>query len=80
MMAGHMARSPSSRVAVSLRLKPELAAKMKSFVRDHAGKPLFLTLSTFAEDAIERHLRLLEAEVEGAARRDRTTPSPNHRR
>jgi len=80
-MADQMSRKPEARVSVSVRLRPEVAALMKSFVRDHAGKPLFLTLSTFTEAAIERHVAHLSAELEGRTTSHRhNSSSPNHRR
>jgi hypothetical protein len=76
-----MPRRPEARVAVSIRLRPELVARLKTFVRDQAGQPLYLTLSTCCEAAIERHLAYLTAELEGqSATPRRTSPSQNHRR
>lgn len=77
-MMASVPRSPSSRVAVSLRLDPVLAERVREFVRDHAGKPAFLTMSSFAEAALEAHLAALSAELEGRVPSSRTS-SPNHR-
>lgn len=52
------------RVPIAIRLDRELAARVKAFVRDHAGRPLFLSMSSFAEAAFEAHLKTLARQVE----------------
>ncbi len=72
---------PRSKVSIAPRISPELASELRTFIRDFAGAPLYLTLSSFAEGAFRRHLDALHAEVEGrASQRRNLAPLPNHRR
>ncbi len=48
---------------LSVRVRADLAARLRTFVRDNAGKPLYLTLASFCEDAIEAHLRSMERKL-----------------
>ncbi len=58
-----------------MRLDAALVAEMREFVRDQAGKPLYLNPSAFIEGAITAHLvtlkRRLEEGEKGAVDRDR---------
>jgi hypothetical protein len=66
-----MARKPSPRIAVSFRLRPEAAKRIRSFLRDHAGKPLYLQPSAFAEAALLREVERLSLVLAGALPADR---------
>jgi hypothetical protein len=50
--------------AVAFRLSPKLAERLRSFLRDNAGKPHFVKPCSFGESAIERELDRLESEFE----------------
>jgi hypothetical protein len=72
---------PRSKVSIALRVPPELAREVREFVRFYAGSPLFLTVTTFGEAALRRHLAALREEVEGrSAGSRRLSPLSNHRR
>lgn len=76
-----MPRSPRTKTSVAVRLRSELANEMRVFIKDNAGKPLYLTLSSFAEEAVERHLAFLNAQLEGRSATSRLPASPaNHSR
>lgn len=49
--------------AITLRLSSELVDAFRTFCRDHAGKPLYLSPASFAEEAISQHLIKLRREV-----------------
>lgn len=51
------------RVAVTARIRSDLADEVRSFVRDQAGRPLYLSLSEFTEAAFLRHLALLRHQL-----------------
>lgn len=59
----------SSRVTLSVRVRADVAERVREFVRDNAGKPLYLTLATFIEGAVEAHLTALGRELEQPTRR-----------
>jgi len=44
------------RKAVSFRIRSDLVARMRSHIRDHSGKPMYLALAPFLESAIEREI------------------------
>lgn len=69
-------RSP--RVTLSVRVRPEVAARVREFVRDNAGRPLYLSLAGFIEAAAEAHLAALERQLAGDQPHPR--PSANSRR
>ena len=72
---------PRPKVSIALRVSPDLAAEVRAFVRDYAGSPLYLSLSSFSEEALRRHLDALRAEVEGRTTSSRRlSPLSNHRR
>lgn len=47
-----------------MRLNAALVAEMREFIRDAAGKPLYLTGSKFLEAAIEQHLKKMRQLVD----------------
>jgi hypothetical protein len=55
-MAGHI---PPPRKNIGARIRADLADEIRDFVRDQAGKPLFLTVTSFLEEAAEAHLKTL---------------------
>lgn len=57
-----MASTP--RVALTARVRADLAEEVRAFVRDQAGRPLYLTLSSFAEEAFARHLAHVRHQLE----------------
>lgn len=57
---------PESRKAVSVRIKPSLLARMRRHIRDHAGRPMYLSLAPFLEAAIEREIERTELIASGA--------------
>lgn len=59
----------TSRVTLSVRVRADIAARVREFVRDNAGKPLYLTLAAFVEAAAEAHLAALSRELEPPSRR-----------
>lgn len=68
---GGMGRRSEPRVAVSFRLRPEAAKRIKAFLRDHAGRPLYLKPSEFAEQALIREVERLGLVLAGALPLDR---------
>ncbi len=54
----------SKKKAVTLRLDANLVDELRGFCRDHAGKPLYLTLSGVAEAALAEHLESLKRRVD----------------
>ena len=58
-----MAKQPI-RKSVSFRLRADIIAQLREFVRDHAGKPLYLEIGTFVEEAIIRHLNFTDKRLE----------------
>ena len=71
---------PRGKTSIALRVPPDLANEVRTFVRDYAGSPLYLNMTTFCEAALREHLDRLRAEVEGLSSRRVLAPSPNHRR
>ena len=49
-------RRSNSRVTLSVRIDKALLERMRAFVRDNAGKPLYLSTGGFLEAALEAHL------------------------
>jgi hypothetical protein len=45
------------------RIDATLADRMHAFCRDHAGKPLYLSVNKFVEQAIAAHLDTLQDQV-----------------
>jgi hypothetical protein len=54
-----------SRSTLSTRVRTDLLVRLREFVRDNAGKPLYLTMSSFIEEAIEVHLEAVERRLSG---------------
>jgi hypothetical protein len=52
----------------SVRIDAALIAQLRSFVKDHAGKPLYLEMGSFVEGAITQHLALIEREIDSLER------------
>jgi len=89
-----MPKRSDPKVAVSFRLTPAGARRIKRFLADYAGKPLFLKPSSFAEAALLREVQRLELVLSGALPLDRvagggaddggdpptTPPTPSRRR
>lgn len=48
------------RVTVSVKLTQETVVRLRTFVRDNAGKPLYLEMGTFVEQAIVAQLDAYE--------------------
>jgi hypothetical protein len=65
------------RTTLSVRVRTDLAARLREYVRDNAGKPLYLNMSGFFEAAIERHIAALERELAGEAPTRRRTLDNN---
>lgn len=57
----------SPKKTVTLRLPAELVDEFRTLVRDYAGKPHYLTLSSFIETALAEHLKRLTREIEGGS-------------
>lgn len=68
-----MGKRSDPKVAVSFRLSPAGAKRIRRFLADYAGKPLFLKPSSFAEAALLREADRLELILSGALPADRTT-------
>jgi hypothetical protein len=51
------------RTTLSARVRRDLLERMRVFVRDHAGKPLYLDTASFVEGAIEAHLEACERKI-----------------
>jgi hypothetical protein len=51
---------------MTFRLSPESAKRIKSFLADYAGKPLFLKPGPWAEEALLREVQRLELVLVGA--------------
>ena len=64
-------RPSQKRIPVSIRLLPELVARARNLVRDEAGKPRFLTLTSLTEAALETEMARIERLVEDADDADR---------
>jgi hypothetical protein len=51
---------------MTLRLDATLAAELRAFVKDNAGRPLYLHLSSFANEALAQHLAAMRRKAEEA--------------
>lgn len=61
MNEGMPSQRPSpKRIPVSIRIRSDLIAKAKALARDFAGKPLYLSLSSLTESALEREIARIE--------------------
>ena len=72
----------SAKKTVTLRLPAELVDDLRTFCRDYAGKPHYLSVTTFIEAAISDHLTRLKRRVEGGSSTALPPPEDNasHRR
>lgn len=57
--------TPPPRKNIGARINADLADELRTFVRDNAGRPLFLTVTNFLEDAIAAHLERCKGQLEG---------------
>jgi predicted DNA-binding protein len=48
-----------------VRIPPETVERLKAFVRDNAGKPLYLTVNAFVDEAIKRHIDHVQRQLDG---------------
>ena len=53
-----------SRISISFRLPRPLVERLRAFVRDNAGKPKYLKLGPFVEEAISAHIDRVEEEID----------------
>lgn len=51
------------RVTLSVKLTEVTVNRLRTFVRDNAGKPLYLEMGTFVEQAILAHLNTCESRL-----------------
>jgi hypothetical protein len=72
----------SPKKTVTLRLPAELVDELRTFCRDYAGKPHYLSVTTFIEAAISDHLTRLKRQIEGVSSAALPAPEENssHRR
>ncbi len=65
-MAIHQGVKPSddSRISISFRLPRPLVERLRAFVRDNAGKPKYLKLGPFVEEAISAHIDRVEEDLD----------------
>jgi hypothetical protein len=61
-----MAKRDSSRKTISVRVTKATAERMRLFLRDYCGKPLYLKPGEFVEKAILREIQRLEMVLSGA--------------
>jgi hypothetical protein len=60
-----MPRQRRPRVSLSVRIPADLAERVRTCCRDQAGRPLYLTLSSFSEAAFEAQLDVVERQLSG---------------
>lgn len=70
----------AERITVSVKLTKATAERLRTFVRDQAGKPLYLEMGTFVEKAINDAIDLLEDGVADVIEPRRQSPQPKVRR
>jgi len=58
----------AKRVTVAFRLSPAAAGRIKSFLRDFSGKPLYVRAGQLAESALLREIDRLERQMQGTTR------------
>jgi len=63
---GGMARPRSNRVAITFRVSPEAAARIKTWLRDNAGRPLYARPGPWAEVALLREIERQDLILTGA--------------
>lgn len=49
-----------SRISFSIRVTPAFAARLRGFIRDNAGRPLYLELGSFVETTLTREIDRIE--------------------
>lgn len=59
-------RSPPKKT-VTLRLPAELVDEFRTLVRDYAGKPHYLTVTSFLETAISKHLAHVKRQIDSGS-------------
>jgi hypothetical protein len=74
-----MAAKRESRTTLSVRIRADVAQQVRQFVRDNAGKPLYLSMAIFIEAAVEAHMETLTRGLEGKDRGRRQLPISNSR-
>lgn len=65
-----VAPKDDDKASISFRLSREVAAQLRTFVRDNAGKPLYLQIGPFVEAAIVEHIKRTERDLQ-SEREDR---------
>lgn len=48
-----------------VRIEPATVDRLKTFVRDNAGKPLYLTVNGFVDEAIRHHIDRVQRQMDG---------------
>lgn len=72
-----MSPNPDARRTTSFRVRAEVLAQVKSFIRDEAGSPLYLNNSKFWEAAALFYIEALKQQLaEGQADRGRNHVRP----
>ena len=56
-------RGGSPRVSLTFRFSPEAAQRVRSFLADHAGRPMYLKPGVFVEAVLLREIERLELEM-----------------
>lgn len=70
-MAGK--KNPDTRRTITARIDGALVDRARVFVRNEAGKPLFLTMNKLIEQSLAREIDRLELVLSGALPADRST-------
>jgi hypothetical protein len=68
-----MAKRRSTRVPLTFRVSAEAAKRIRGFLADWAGRPLYLRPGSFAEGALLREVERLEIAMATGAPLDRMT-------
>jgi hypothetical protein len=68
-----MAGKPVNIKAVTVRIDGKLADRARLWVRDQAGRPLYLTLNSLVAMALERELERQQLMIAGALPMDRSS-------
>ena len=56
-------RGGSPRISMTFRLSPEAAQRVRSFLADHAGRPMYLKPGVFVEAVLLREIERLELQM-----------------
>ena len=62
----NMARAQNPKVPLTFRVSPEAAIKIRAFLADHCGKPLYIKPGSFVEAALLREMERIELILAGA--------------